>query len=146
MSFAHLNPPRPNPKTDAERGRFGALLRELRMARHLSQSKLAERAGYDHSYCSRIEVGARTPSRDAVTQIAAALHASDADRDRLMATAGFLPRTGQLAVIEAEPALIAAVTLLGDETVADELRDAFRQQLLSLCWIYRVATATEGDE
>ena len=38
---------------------FGPVLKRFREARRVSQSKLAERAGFDHSYVSRLESGAR---------------------------------------------------------------------------------------
>lgn len=70
---------------------FGRELREQREALRFSQSKLAEHAGFDHSYVSRLESGARTPTRDAVDRLAEALGAGDAAKDRLLAAAGFLP-------------------------------------------------------
>ena len=51
---------------------FGVTLKRFREARRVSQSKLAERAGFDHSYVSRLESSARTPTRDAVEQLAGA--------------------------------------------------------------------------
>ena len=52
---------------------FGGLLKAMREARRISQSKLAERADFDHSYVSRLESGARMPTRDAVERLASAL-------------------------------------------------------------------------
>jgi transcriptional regulator with XRE-family HTH domain len=54
-------------------GGFGKTLKHYREGRRVSQSKLAERAGLDHSYVSRLESGARTPTRDAVEQLSRAL-------------------------------------------------------------------------
>ncbi|MFM8595041.1 MAG: helix-turn-helix domain-containing protein [Chloroflexota bacterium] len=52
---------------------FGMQLKSLREARRVSQSKLAERAEFDHSYVSRLESGARMPTRDAVERLSSAL-------------------------------------------------------------------------
>ena len=43
---------------------FGSLLKTLRERHGVSQSKLAERADFDHSYVSRLESGARMPQAD----------------------------------------------------------------------------------
>lgn len=68
---------------------FGSTLKQLREPRRISQSKLAERAGFDHSYVSRLESGARKPAREAVEQLADALEATLAERDQLLTSAGF---------------------------------------------------------
>ena len=52
---------------------FGALLKGFRERRGVSQSKLAERANFDHSYVSRLESGSRMPTRDAVDRLGMAL-------------------------------------------------------------------------
>jgi transcriptional regulator with XRE-family HTH domain len=72
---------------------FGRTLRRLRQANppHLSQSKLADQAGLDHSYVSRLEAGQRRPSRDAVVILASVLQLNDHDRAQLFHAAGFAP-------------------------------------------------------
>lgn len=70
---------------------FGELLRRMREVRRVSQSKLAERSDFDHSYISRLECGSRMPTRDAVDRIADALRVNQEGRDELLAAAGFLP-------------------------------------------------------
>lgn len=131
---------------DQRRGEFGTALKGAREARNISQSKLAERADFDHSYVSRLESGARVPTRDAVMRLAAAMGLLDPARDRLLATAGFLARNGQQAVIDAEPALLAAINLMGDGAVPAHLRDTFREQLFSLTMVYRLAAAVEVNQ
>ena len=129
---------------DAQRGPFGVALKAFREARRLSQIRLAERAGYDHSYVSRLESGARVPTRVAVDRLAHALDGGDDDRDRLMTAAGFVVTNGQQATLDREPALVAAVALLGDAAVPIDLRDGFREQLFTLTSVYRrAATADE---
>lgn len=68
---------------------FGSTLKQLREARRISQSRLGLEAGFDHSYVSRLESGARKPAREAVDQLADALNASPAERDQLLQSAGF---------------------------------------------------------
>ena len=70
---------------------FGDLLRRMRESRRVSQSKLAERSDFDHSYISRLECGSRMPTRDAVDRIADALRVTQDGRDELLAAAGLLP-------------------------------------------------------
>jgi transcriptional regulator with XRE-family HTH domain len=69
---------------------FGPLLKKFRESKGVSQSKLAERASLCHSYISRLESGARMPTREAVDRLAAALRLEPEERDRLHHAAGFL--------------------------------------------------------
>lgn len=71
---------------------FGETLKQLREVRRISQSKLGHRAGFDHSYVSRLEDGTRQPSRATVMALAAALELSDVETDELRQAAGFSPR------------------------------------------------------
>ena len=83
---------------------FADLLAHYRTRVRLSQSRLAEAAGYDHSYVSRLETGARNPTRDNITAFARALALDPPERDRLLASAGFLPDSELLQPIR-RPAL-----------------------------------------
>lgn len=107
---------------------FGATLKRYREARRVSQSKLAERAGFDHSYVSRLESGARTPTRDAVEQLARALDLEQVSRDELLASAGFLP--GEVAsLLSGEPEITEVLGLLQNNAVPEAYRDSMRQVL-----------------
>jgi transcriptional regulator with XRE-family HTH domain len=84
--------PLPRPTRGPREGNlFGPMLARLRLARNLSQGRLGSKAGFDHSYISRLESGTRTPSWDAVQIIATELDLSQDDHSRLLAAAGFLP-------------------------------------------------------
>lgn len=83
----------------AKRQTFGERLRELRLAKHLSQRDLAEkvaarlrdedRRGFDFTYLSKIENNRLPPpSTAAILQLAAEL---EADSDELLALAGKTP-------------------------------------------------------
>lgn len=108
--------------------RFGATLKAFREERRVSQSKLAERAGFDHSYVSRLESGARTPTRDAVEQLAVAMDLERVGQDELLASAGFLPREVS-SLLSGEPEITAVLGLLQDHAVPEAYRDSMRQVL-----------------
>ncbi len=111
-----------------DRGPFGTRLKQLREEQRVSQSKLAERAGFDHSYVSRLESGARTPTREAVTQLGSALQLEPGAQDSLLAAAGFLPREVS-SLLSAEPEISEVLHLLHSEAVPVEVRDILRAQL-----------------
>ncbi len=121
---------------------FGMQLKGLREARRVSQSKLAERAEFDHSYVSRLESGARMPTRDAVERLASALLLSQSEEDALLASAGFLPRD-VTSLLSDEPALGEVLDLLQDEAVPMEYRDNMRQVLRLLAEQARLAAKNQ---
>jgi len=107
---------------------LGALLKSLREKRDVSQSKLAERAGFDHSYISRLEGGRRMPTRDAVHRLGEAMDLLQPQLDSLLAAAGYLPRDVS-SLLSSEPAIGEILDLLQDKTVPMEFRDNLRQIL-----------------
>ena len=79
--------PRSRGQTEASRARaFGALVRELRRERRLTQDALAERVHMSAANVSRIEVGAQGPPGDET--IHAFADALDADAGELLKAAG----------------------------------------------------------
>jgi transcriptional regulator with XRE-family HTH domain len=117
---------------------FGVQLKALREARRVSQSKLAERADFDHSYVSRLESGARMPTRDAVERLASAMVLSQIEEDSLLASAGFLPRD-VTSLLSDEPALGEVLDFLQDDTLPVEYRENMRQVLRLLAEQARMA-------
>src|SRR4051812_3182934 len=107
---------------------FGGILKAMREARRISQSKLAERADFDHSYVSRLESGARMPTREAVDRLGQALKLDQIELDALLASAGFLPRD-VTSLLSNEPAIGEVLVLLQDEAVPIEYRENMRQML-----------------
>ena len=99
---------------------FGGLLKAMREARRISQSKLAERADFDHSYVSRLESGARMPTRDAVERLASALTLAQSEEDGLLAAAGFLPRDVS-SLLSDEPVLGEVLDLLQNDSRAGRI-------------------------
>lgn len=122
---------------------FGQLLKSLRERRGVSQSKLAERAEFDHSYVSRLESGARMPTRDAVDRLGNALELTDVELDSLLAAAGFLPRD-VANLLSNEPVLSEVLDLLQDEQVPVEYRESMRQMLRLLAQQARFAVQASG--
>lgn len=114
--------------TSKEWTSFGALLKSLREGRGVSQSRLAERADFDHSYVSRLESGARMPTREAVDRLSEALNLEKQQHDSMLAAAGFLPRDVS-SLISSEPVIGKIIDLLQDEAVPSEYRDNFRMIL-----------------
>lgn len=112
----------------ASNSEFGALLKSFREKRGVSQSKLAERADFDHSYVSRLESGARMPTREAVERLAEAMDVEQAQLDSLLAAAGFLPKDVS-SLLSAEPVIGQVLDLLQDEQVPTEFRENMRQVL-----------------
>ena len=121
---------------------FGNLLKQLREQHSISQSKLAERAGFDHSYVSRLEGGARMPTREAVDKLGEALHLDRNGRDGMLASAGFLPKDVS-SLLSSEPVIGEVLDLLQDEAVPTEYRDNMRQVLKLLTAQVRFAVGVK---
>jgi transcriptional regulator with XRE-family HTH domain len=123
---------------------FGGLLKGFRERRNVSQSKLAERAAFDHSYVSRLESGARMPTRDAVDRLGIAMGLTQIELDALLAAAGFLPRD-VTSLLSNEPVIGEVLDLLQDEAVPSEYRESMRQVLRLLAQQARLAIKPQGD-
>lgn len=112
---------------------FPTLLKSYRERAGLSQSKLAEASGFDHSYISRLESDARNPSRDAVATLSEKLHLSDDERDALMRSAGYLlPESPIERAAQTIPELRDLAEMLIDERVSRSYRGSVRM-LMSAC-------------
>ena len=122
---------------------FAPYLREMRDRGRLSQSRLAEAAGFDHSYVSRLESGSRMPTRDAVLKLAGALKLDEHDRDGLLAAAGFMP--GRIeSLLAGEPVLSEALGFLQNRAVPVEVRDDVRNMIALLVRQAQRAAFTVG--
>lgn len=88
------------------RPQLGALLREWRAARRLSQLDLALDAGISPRHLSCIETGKAQPSRDVVTRLADALDMPLRERNALLVAAGFAPRYPETALATPELAQV----------------------------------------
>lgn len=86
-------PPPPGPTPH-----LGALLREWRAARRLSQLDLALDVGMSARHLSHIETGKAQPSRDMITRLADALEMPLRERNALLITAGYAPKYPQTAL------------------------------------------------
>ncbi|MEU6860837.1 helix-turn-helix transcriptional regulator [Glycomyces sp. NPDC046736] len=70
---------------------FGALLRQWRAQRRLSQFDLSVATGVSARHCSRIETGRAEPSRHMVLRLAEALDVPLRERNALLVAAGYAP-------------------------------------------------------
>src|SRR5262245_60737084 len=88
--------------TVATRPPVGALLREWRLRRRLSQFELALEAGVSSRHLSFVENGRSRPSARMVLQLAEHLEVPLRDRNRLLLAAGYAPAFGQRDLQEPE--------------------------------------------
>lgn len=107
---------------------FSELLKLYRDSSRVSQSRLAEIAGFDHSYVSRLESGNRTPTREAVAKLAAALDLEPEQRDNLLAAAGYMPQRVE-SLLAGEPVLSQVLQLLQRHDIPEAVRGNVRQML-----------------
>jgi transcriptional regulator with XRE-family HTH domain len=84
----------------------GALLREWRTARRLSQLDLALEAGVSSRHLSYVETGKAQPSRDMVARLADTLDMPLRDRNALLMAAGYAPEYPERALTTPELAQI----------------------------------------
>ncbi len=109
---------------------FGAELRRLRGK--VSQSRLADAIGVNHSYIARLESSNRHPSRNVVLGIIAALELDKTDAARLLNLAGYTagtpshPIADELAQALADEALPLAIRTDLGALVALTVRQAYR--------------------
>lgn len=103
---------------------FGALLKQVRTERGFSQSRLADEAGADHSYVSRLEAGHRQPSRDMLMRVCEVLRCNADEREALFHAAGFV--VGNEAVVMRDQLLHDLGDVLHDRTLPMAYRDQLR--------------------
>ena len=71
---------------------FGQRLRELRQAKGMTQSELAEKTGISFAYVSKLETGTKSPPREnIILDLAKVLGVYDADLDELFGLAKKMP-------------------------------------------------------
>src|SRR3954464_8598148 len=86
----------------ADRPRIGALLRDWRLRRRMSQLDLALGAGVSARHVSFVETGRSRPSAEMVVQLAEHLDVPLRDRNALLLAAGYAPAYAQRDLEEAE--------------------------------------------
>jgi transcriptional regulator with XRE-family HTH domain len=85
-----------------ERPRVGAMLRDWRRRRHMSQLDLALEAQVSARHLSFIETGRSRPSAEMVTHLAEQLDVPLRERNQLLLAAGYAPAYGQRGLDEPE--------------------------------------------
>ena len=93
---------------------------------------------------SRLESGARTPTRDAVEQLSQALELDRIQQDELLAAAGFLPREVS-SLLAGEPEITEVLGLLQNDEVPEAYRDSMRQVLRLLAEQAKLVMERRGD-
>jgi transcriptional regulator with XRE-family HTH domain len=86
----------------------GALLREWRERRNLTQRELASQSAVSARHLSFIETGRARPSREMVLHLAERLEVPLRERNRLLLAAGFAPVFGERSLEETEMAPVRA--------------------------------------
>lgn len=119
---------------------FGWWLAHHRSVARLSQTQLAKKCGFDHSYVSRLESGSRTPTRDAVDRLVNELDLDLYDRTRFIAAAGFMPAGSNVVT---RPLLVELDLLLNDDRTGPIVKTVVIDQLKSLRRLLE-ATIEEG--
>jgi transcriptional regulator with XRE-family HTH domain len=87
--------------------RVGALLRDWRRRRRLSQLELALEAGVSARHLSFVETGRSRPSAEMVLHLAEQLDVPLRDRNQLLLAAGYAPRYGERALDDPAMAPVA---------------------------------------
>lgn len=117
---------------------FGQTLRTLRHERGWSQYRLARRLFCTLGYISRLESGARTPSREFVEDLSAEFNLGDDGEALLLGLAGFSPK-----VIRSGD-LVSLAALLEDPAVPLRDRQEARAVVIGLaCWLDNVRRAAQ---
>lgn len=88
----------PSPHPPAPAAHVGALLREWRAARRLSQLALALEAGVSARHLSYVETGKAQPSRELVARLADTLEMPLRERNALLVSAGYAPQHPETAL------------------------------------------------
>jgi transcriptional regulator with XRE-family HTH domain len=122
---------------------FGKLLKQCREMSRVSQSRLAELAGFDHSYVSRLESGNRMPTREAVVKLAEALKLAPREKDALLAAAGFMPQRVE-SLLANEPVLTDVLHLLQSSEIPEQVRADVRGILTLVVRQARLAAGGPG--
>jgi len=87
---------------------FGALLRDWRRRRRLSQLELAVEAEVSSRHLSFVETGRATPSRELVLQLAEQLAVPLRERNALLLAAGYAPLYRQTSLADEEMSAVKA--------------------------------------
>jgi transcriptional regulator with XRE-family HTH domain len=111
---------------------FGALLRELRLERHLSQARLADMSAVGREHLSHLELGRSTcgnglrqpgvPRRETVAGLAVGLGLGGVDTARLLIAAGYWPWRMPDAAVVAFVRAVEEASSMGDEAQSVDKR------------------------
>ena len=77
-----------SPDSDILLRRFGSVVRRMRREMRISQEELADRAGFDRTYVSMVELGKRNPALVNICKFAEALATTPEELMRALAEEG----------------------------------------------------------
>lgn len=103
---------------------FGQVVRQIRIAKGLSQQEVANRAGFSPGYVGLIESGDRggRPKLDTVKRVGQGLNATVAETEALMRATGYL-RDDEPLIDDSRPTLLGAIA--ADPRLTVEQKAAF---------------------
>lgn len=114
---------------------FARLLEALREERGWTKADLAKRSGFDPSSITRFEQGVRDPERETVLSLADAMVLPLADRDRLLAAAGYRSELWD------DPLLLELSQVLAEQTLPPAVRSEVRsvvRMAIAYCRLQRL--------
>ncbi len=114
---------------------FARLLEGLREERGWTKADLAKRSGFDPSSITRFEQGVRDPERETVLALAEAMALPLADRDRLLAAAGYRSELWD------DPLLLELSQVLGERSLPIAARNDVRavvRMAIAYCRLQRL--------
>lgn len=119
--------------------RLGALLREWRAARRVSQLDLALEAGVSARHLSYVETGKAQPSRDMVARLADSLDVPLRERNALLMAAGYAPEFPERALDTPDLAPIRrAIELIVEH------QEPYPAFVLNRCWDVQLTNHAAG--
>jgi transcriptional regulator with XRE-family HTH domain len=125
---------------------FAAMLRGFRERSGRPRNALAHEVGIDPSYMTRLEQGDRDPPRPAVVgAIAAALHLSIVDHNRLLVAAGYTPFS-VLQLGDWNATLQAVTDVLNDQGLSEAERTEFGKVVESIAIHWRAQGTDASPE
>lgn len=108
---------------------FDELLKYYRVGTGKTQEEVAEAAGLDPSYVSRLESGSRAPKRGSVLRLGEALGITAEETDRLLLAADFRPVNIGSALYEPQLAVLDDLLYASSPQVRDDIRSVIRVAL-----------------
>ncbi len=112
---------------------FARTLTRMREERRLTQMAVAQAAGVDKGYVSRLEKGTRHPRRVIVEALIDGLGLDPFEAGELLTAAGYTAISSDADILRVEPELRRALDLMADPTTPDFMRASLRSLFEMAC-------------